>query len=243
MVKRFSAILVILVMALFFTVIASPVSAATITGLRNLNVNEQVTVKVSGLLIPGSYYWVVYQMPGYNSVDNTCIGNMGGSYNNILNRTVGPLPAGQYELQVWQNCPGQPTPPDHTQVTPPGSGSFQVGTPTGPAPGGSTALVSCAVGSTTYNNCIATAIGDIPTDPAGFVQFVLQWAIGIAGGIAFLLMLMGAVQVITSQGNPEQLQTGKDHITSAVTGLIFITFSVVLLKIIGVDILGIPGFQ
>ncbi|MBI4039496.1 hypothetical protein HY388_01550 [Candidatus Daviesbacteria bacterium] len=215
------------------------VQAQTITGLRDLRVNEQVTVTVSGLGT-FAYYWVEYDRAnsGYAPVYQECVPTGPISTGNIT-RTVGPFPGdGYYELQIWKYCPGSTL--GHTQVA---SQLFKVGNPTGPAPTGAATLVSCTVGSTTYNNCVATAIGRIPTSPAGFVQFVLQWAIGIAGGIAFLLMLMGAVQVITSQGNPEQLQNGKDHITSAVVGLIFIVLSVILLKIIGVDILGIPGFQ
>jgi len=88
-----------------------------------------------------------------------------------------------------------------------------------------------------------TALGCIPLDPALFVSWLLAAAIKIGGGIAFLLMLWGGFQVMTSSGNPEQLNKGKNIITAAISGLLFIIFSMLLLKIIGVDILKLPGFQ
>jgi hypothetical protein len=87
-----------------------------------------------------------------------------------------------------------------------------------------------------------TAIGCINTDPSVFVTRLLTFGISIAGGIAFLLILLGGFQVMTAAGNPEQMNGGRELISAAITGLILIIFSVVILKIIGVDILGIPGF-
>lgn len=84
-----------------------------------------------------------------------------------------------------------------------------------------------------------TAIGCIHTNPGDLIQDVLKFAIGIGGGLAFLMMLLGAFQMLTSAGNPETLAAGKDRLTSAVIGLLFIIFAVLLLQIIGVDILGI----
>lgn len=89
---------------------------------------------------------------------------------------------------------------------------------------------------------IATAIGCIHTNPDDLIADVLKFAIGIGGGLAFLMMLLGAFQMLTSAGNPETLAAGKDRLTSAVIGLLFVIFAVLLLQIIGVDILGLPGF-
>lgn len=89
-----------------------------------------------------------------------------------------------------------------------------------------------------------TAIGCITTsDPQAFIAWLLGTAIGIAGGIAFLLMLWGGFQIITSTGDPEKLNKGKEILTSAIIGLVVIIFSVFLLKLIGVDILQLPGFE
>jgi len=90
---------------------------------------------------------------------------------------------------------------------------------------------------------INTALGCISTnvDSGGFVGSFLSLAIGLGGGIALLLILYGTFIVTTSAGIPDKLTQGKEIISSAVSGLIFIILSIVLLNLIGVKILAIPG--
>jgi len=89
---------------------------------------------------------------------------------------------------------------------------------------------------------IRTAIGCIPTNNLNeFVKWILTRVVFVASGIAFLLMAFGAFQIITSAGSPEKAKAGSELITSALSGLLFIILSVFLLKLIGVDILHIPG--
>lgn len=90
---------------------------------------------------------------------------------------------------------------------------------------------------------IDTALGCIPTKPINLIQDLLTFATGIGGGVALLLMISGAFQMITSAGNAEAVKKGQEQFSSAVIGLLFIIFSVLLLQIIGVDILQIPGFS
>lgn len=90
---------------------------------------------------------------------------------------------------------------------------------------------------------IKTAIGCIPTNPTEFIQASLKFILGIAGGLAFLMMLLAAFQMLTSAGNPDTLKAGSDRLTSAIIGLLFIIFSVLFLQIIGANILAIPGFK
>jgi type IV secretion system pilin len=90
---------------------------------------------------------------------------------------------------------------------------------------------------------IETAIGCLPTNVQPFVNFILTRGISIGAGLAFMLMLYGAFVLITSAGNPENTKKGKEIITSAIIGLLFIIFSVFLLKVIGLDILKLPNFQ
>lgn len=87
-----------------------------------------------------------------------------------------------------------------------------------------------------------TALGCIPNEPQAFAEVLLRIIIGMSSGIAFLVLLKGALLILTSQGDPEKINQGKDWMTSAVLGLIFMAFSTVILAIIGVDILRIPGF-
>ena len=84
---------------------------------------------------------------------------------------------------------------------------------------------------------INTAIGCIPIGGTNeFIEFILRWAIGIGGGIAFLLIIFAGFQIMTSAGNPERLKAGQELLTSAIAGLILLIFSVFILRIIGVNI-------
>lgn len=87
-----------------------------------------------------------------------------------------------------------------------------------------------------------TAIGCIHTNPVEFVKDFLTFIIAISGGFAFLMMLLGAFQMITSAGNPDTLNAGRERLTSAIIGLLFVIFAVLLMQIIGISILNIPGF-
>jgi hypothetical protein len=105
-----------------------------------------------------------------------------------------------------------------------------------PGSGGSGAM-TCSGGTG-----INTAIGCIPfTDLQEFMAKILTWGIGVGGGLAFLFICFAAFQIITSAGDPKRLQAGHELLTSAITGLIMLIFSAFILKVIGVDIFGIPG--
>jgi len=88
-----------------------------------------------------------------------------------------------------------------------------------------------------------TALGCIPTDPTELIKWVFPYLLGFGGLAAFLLIVFAGIQIMTSSGNPEKLKAGKELITSAITGLIFIILSLFLLRVIGVDILRIPGLE
>lgn len=93
---------------------------------------------------------------------------------------------------------------------------------------------------------IYTALGCVPVGKGhsieDFIVWFLQRLIGISGGIAFLLTIFGGFKILTSAGNPKGVQAGREIITSALIGLLFIIFSLFLLELIGVKILGIPEF-
>jgi hypothetical protein len=91
-------------------------------------------------------------------------------------------------------------------------------------------------------NGINTALGCIPIDDtSSFIGWFFQNIIGVVGGIALLLIGFGAIQIITSAGNQDKVKGGKELIVSAITGLVFVIFSLFLLSFIGVDILHLPG--
>ena len=88
-----------------------------------------------------------------------------------------------------------------------------------------------------------TAIGCIPIfDQTQLLSFILKWAVGIAGGIAFLLIVYAGFMIMTAQGNPERLKAGQELLTSAISGLILLILSIFVLRFIGIDILGLNRF-
>jgi Na+/melibiose symporter-like transporter len=91
---------------------------------------------------------------------------------------------------------------------------------------------------------VNTAIGCIPFGSQNaLIGFFLKWGIGIGGGIAFLLILMAGFQIMTSRGDPKRLQAGQELMTSAISGLLLLIFSLVILRIIGFDIFSINAFK
>lgn len=85
---------------------------------------------------------------------------------------------------------------------------------------------------------VVTAIGCISTTVPGFVTFLLGYILGLAGLVAFFLIIIAGFQILTSAGNPEKLEGAKQLLTAAVLGLFFIIFSVVILEFMGQEILG-----
>ncbi len=88
-----------------------------------------------------------------------------------------------------------------------------------------------------------TALGCIEITPDKFIQKFLSFGVSVGGGIAFLLVLFGGFQVLTSAGNPERLIAGKELVGAAISGLLLIIFSLFLLRLVGLTILGLPGFE
>jgi hypothetical protein len=102
----------------------------------------------------------------------------------------------------------------------------------------------CEEASIAGGTCkVLSAIGSIPTTASGFISFMLGIILSLSGTVALILIIKSGYQLMTSQGNPEQLQAAREQLTAAIVGLLFIIFSLVFLEVIGVDILKIPGFE
>lgn len=105
------------------------------------------------------------------------------------------------------------------------------------------AAVSYAADPCPGNKC-QTAIGEFDvTNPAAIITRVFSIILGISSFGALILLLVAGFNLITSNGNKEKVAAARETITSAILGLLFIIFSIVILEIIGVDILRIPGFS
>lgn len=107
--------------------------------------------------------------------------------------------------------------------------------------------------SAAYQNCmkcmgagqtknIWTGLGCIRTDTKGLIEDLMTILFGLAGGIALLLMLYGAFTYTTASGDPKKAGQAKEVFGGAVTGLLLIIFSIIILQFVGVTILKLPGF-
>lgn len=101
---------------------------------------------------------------------------------------------------------------------------------------------ACSGTSAEPTNGIWTAVGCIRSDPQSIVGAVIRIGIGIAGGVALIMILAAGFMFTVSQGDPKRVGEARDLITSAVIGLLFIVFSVSILQFLGVQLLRIPGF-
>ena len=90
---------------------------------------------------------------------------------------------------------------------------------------------------------VNTALGCVPVEIDKFVVWLLPYLFGIAGGIAFLLMIFGFIKMSTAGGDPKAVQGAKETISSALTGLLVCVFALFILRLIAVDILHIPGIN
>lgn len=97
--------------------------------------------------------------------------------------------------------------------------------------------------STCRANEVITELGCIPTDPIKFVTRFYGIGLGIIGGIALLSIIYGGYLVMTSQGNPTQLNKGKSYIFYAIVGLLLAIFGFVFVEVLAGGILKIPGFE
>lgn len=92
------------------------------------------------------------------------------------------------------------------------------------------------------NYLCPTSVGTINTDPLQFIRSIMSLLMGIAGGIALLLIIYSGFKIMTAAGNAETIQGAKETLTSTIIGLLFMIFAVLILRLLAVDILGLPGF-
>ena len=91
-------------------------------------------------------------------------------------------------------------------------------------------------------NEVATELGCLPNDPVGFIQKFYIYGLSLIGMVAFLFLIYGGYHVLTSGGNPDKLQKGKEYIIYSIVGLLLAFLGYVFIQFIAVNILRIPGF-
>jgi hypothetical protein len=103
--------------------------------------------------------------------------------------------------------------------------------------------VTCLQGNAGASG-VWTSVGCVYSDIGVFIeQKMLGWGVGLAGGISLLCIMYAAFMMQTSRGNAEVIKKAQQLLTSCITGLMLILFSIFILRLIGVTILRIPGFQ
>ncbi len=74
---------------------------------------------------------------------------------------------------------------------------------------------------------INTALGCVPLNNIeSTVGFLIGRITLLSGGISFILIVLGGIQIIFSNGNSEKVAEGQSMLTSAVGGLLFSLFSI-----------------
>jgi cell wall-associated NlpC family hydrolase len=88
--------------------------------------------------------------------------------------------------------------------------------------------------------CIQTGLGCIPYDVSGFSTWYLKLVFGIAGGIAFLLLIYGFMLLGWSKGDPKKVQGAKETIVSVIIGLLLLIFGIFLYRFLVINVLNLP---
>lgn len=97
-----------------------------------------------------------------------------------------------------------------------------------------------------FNDCMKdgkgvwTAFGCFSSDFSSLIrERVFKFGIGLAGFFSIICIIYASFLIQTSSGSPDKIKKAQEILTSCITGLILIIFSVFILRLIGYDILGI----
>lgn len=74
-------------------------------------------------------------------------------------------------------------------------------------------------------NCSSTSFN-------GFLRIIINWLLGIAFGIAVLFLIIGGFWYITSAGNEETAEKGKNTAINAIIGIVIIILSYVIVSVV-----------
>lgn len=93
-----------------------------------------------------------------------------------------------------------------------------------------------------YEDCfesggIYTAIGCVDPSPTGIITGLIRIALGIMGGVALLQLVY--VGLLYQQGQTEKIKSARNQVIATLTGIAVLVFSVLILRIIGVNILDV----
>lgn len=70
------------------------------------------------------------------------------------------------------------------------------------------------------------------TNVNSLIQTVIQWMLTIAFGIAVLFLIIGGFWYVTSAGNEETAEKGKNTVVNALIGIIIIVLAYVIVSVV-----------
>jgi hypothetical protein len=70
------------------------------------------------------------------------------------------------------------------------------------------------------------------TGPAGLIYNIINIMLLVGGAIAVLFIIIGGFQYITSAGNEEQAEKGRNTLVNAVIGIVLILLSYVIINVV-----------
>ncbi len=88
---------------------------------------------------------------------------------------------------------------------------------------------------------IWTELGWVDPSPAGLITRLFQIGLGIMGGIAVIRFIQ--IALVYQSGDQQKIQDARNMIISLIGGVIFLIAAIVILRFIGINVLGLPdGF-
>jgi hypothetical protein len=80
--------------------------------------------------------------------------------------------------------------------------------------------------------CSGTGLNCKNTDVNGLIKTVINWLLAIAFSVAVLFLIIGGFWYITSAGNEETAEKGKNTAINAIIGIVIIILSWVIVNVV-----------
>ena len=99
--------------------------------------------------------------------------------------------------------------------------------------------LECGPDGLGYKLCVPILGKEQVEDIGGYIVLIYQFALGISGILAFIMITYGGVMWTVSGGNTSKIAEAKDIITSAIFGLVLLALATTILYIINPSILDV----
>jgi len=90
----------------------------------------------------------------------------------------------------------------------------------------------------TAKNKLDNPLGEDMDSPQKLIGRIINSVLGIVGSLALLMFVFGGLTWMTSSGNPEKIQKGKNIIVWAAIGLVIVFFAYGITRVLIVGIRG-----